>query len=289
MKTNNFALSPIPNKSGIGLRGPHLKTLSEKPNLVNWVEVHPENYFRFSREQKLLEKAREFYPLSCHGVGLSLGSFEEVSRRHLKHLSEFIKRFEPEFISEHISWNMVEGIHLQDLLPMPYNQASLEAICKNISITQDYLGRQIFIENPSLYLRFENSEMKEYEFISEIINNTKCKILLDLNNLYVNSINHGYNTIEYIENLQSEDIGEIHLAGHKIQKMDNGLEVRIDTHNDFVSKEVWCLYEYFIRKKGNKPTLIEWDQDIPAIEVLIKETQKIDVILDKYKRLQYAS
>lgn len=265
-------------KPGVGLRKDHYRQIIEgKPNL-GFLEVHSENYFGFGPELDLLKAASSIYPISLHGVGLSLGSYDKVPKRHLKSLKKLVDYINPSVVSDHATWALSGNAHMNDLLPIPYNKESLAALCDNVNRTQDYLGRQILIENPSTYLQFK-SEMPEYEFISKAADRCDCKILLDVNNIYVNAMNHKLDAKDFIDNIDASKIGEIHLAGHSVESIE-GVEVRIDTHDKIVVDEVWDLYDYTIRTKGALPTLIEWDKNIPSLDVLLLEAKKAKDIID---------
>jgi uncharacterized protein (UPF0276 family) len=263
---------PISDSVGIGLRKPYYRQIvDEKPNL-GFLEVHSENYFAFGSEVDLLKEMSLIYPISLHGVGLSLGSYEGISDTHLKNLRKLTDIINPVFVSDHVSWSMTGNAHLNDLLPLPYNEESVRVISDNIAKAQDYIGRRMLVENPSSYLSFKD-DMPEYEFINKLVKNTSCGVLLDVNNIYVNSQNHDFNPYEYIRNIPTKCIEEIHLAGHSVIDVGNK-KVRIDTHDNLVENEVWNLYYYTISEKGVVPTLIEWDQKFPELDVVLGEAEK---------------
>ncbi|MEQ9116130.1 MAG: DUF692 domain-containing protein [Rickettsiales bacterium] len=273
--------------AGIGLRSPHHnQVLNQKPK-VPWWEIHTENFFAKGGKQiAFLEEISKSYPLSFHGVGLSLGSIDLPSKNHLKKIKTLTDKFKPFLVSDHISWSSVNHEFANDLLPIPYNEESLEVISRNIKIAQDYLGRQIIVENPSAYLAFSVSTMPEEDFINKLLSKTQCGLLLDVNNIFVSSSNNNYNPADYINNINLNSIKEIHLAGHSILKTKNFTKL-LDTHNDFVRNEVWDLYRYTLKKIDRKvPTLIEWDADIPELDVLIKEASKAQKILDSTNESQ---
>jgi len=272
-------IKTIPAKAGIGLRGNHHEqVMLEKPE-VSWWEVHTENFFADGGARlSFLRKVAALYPMSFHGVGLSLGSTEKPDIVHLRKLKSLVDEFAPGLVSEHISWGMHNNIHANDLLPLPYNKESLKAISRNINYTQDFLGRQILIENPSSYLQFKSSSMTEWEFIDEIVKSTACGILLDVNNIYVSSKNNHFDPREYVANINPKHVQEIHLAGHRrISK-----NLILDTHSTKVCDDVWGLYEFAIEKVGAIPTLIEWDDEIPQLEVLQQEAAKAQNIMNKW-------
>lgn len=263
-------------KIGIGLRTPHYQQiLAEKPN-IDWLEVHSENFFMLGglALSKLLE-IRKYYPISLHGIGLSLGSASGVNQLHLERLKNLIEKIDPFLVSEHLSWNQDNGIYLPDLLPIPYNNESMQIFCDNINITQNYLKREILIENPSSYIEFSSSSYDEAEFLSEVTRRTGAKILLDINNIFVSCSNHNWDAINYIRSIKRENVHEFHLAGHSIKDINEKAFLRIDTHDNFVCKEVWELYSFACQYIGNCPTLIEWDAEIPELNILLKEAYKI--------------
>jgi len=289
MQTRNYferanaqdSLSNIPLNVGIGLRAPHYREILQTLPKVGWFEVHTENYFG-SGGQPLyfLEQIRNHYPLSLHGVGLSLGSTDSLNQLHLKKLKNIIQRFEPGLVSEHLSWGSIGGRSLNDLLPLPYTHEALDHISSNIRKAQDFLGRRILIENVSSYLQFNNSNIPEWEFLNGVSALSGCGILLDINNIYVNSINHGFDPMRYIDAISYEAVDEIHLAG-----FDTNGRCLIDTHGKPVSKEVWALYEYALSRFGAIPTLIEWDTDIPPLSTLLSEASKAELMLEKFNAI----
>jgi uncharacterized protein len=269
------ATQPIPARAGIGLRTPHYRELLDTLPPLAFLEVHSENYFGDGGQPHwFLEKFRQHYPLSFHGVGLSLGTSDELSRGHLAKLKRLVERYEPALVSEHLCWGAVGGRHTNDLLPLPYTEEALALMCRHVSEAQEFLGRKILVENVSSYLQFTHSTIPEWQFITEVAKRTGCGILLDVNNIYVNSINHEFSAAEYLRAIPANAVEEIHLAGFD----DNGLCL-IDTHGKTVSDDVWKLYADAIALMGHKPTLIEWDADIPALDVLLGEADKAERML----------
>lgn len=269
------SVSTIPACVGIGLRAPHYREILDTRPDLGWLEVHSENYFGEGGQPfYYLEQIRKHYPLSVHGVGLSLGSVDPLSQDHLEKLKALIARFEPGLVSEHLSWSSFGGRFANDLLPLPYTEESLRHMCERVAYVQDFLGRQILIENVSSYLQFKDSTISEWEFVSEIASTTGCGILLDINNIFVNASNHGFDPVIYLEAIPATAIKEIHLAG-----FDTNGQCLIDTHGKPVVDEVWSLYRQSVRCLGRVPTLIEWDTDIPPLDVLIGEARKADAIL----------
>lgn len=275
----NMPYLPENNPAGIGLRHPYYRNVIEEKPDIGWLEVHPENYFGGGAHRHYLSKARELYPISFHAVGLSLGSTESVSRDHLRQIKELIEIYEPFQVSDHASWSMSGNAHLNDLLPLPYTEETLGALCRNIDEAQEFLGRRILVENPSTYLAFKDSTMPEWVFMNETAKRTGCGILLDVNNIYVQSRNHGFDAFEYLRGIKSDPVGEIHLAGHTEKTTESGDIVLIDTHNSLVRPEVWELYRFAIQRLGSIPTLIEWDQDFPPLQILLAEAARAAAII----------
>ena len=274
----------MPAKAGIGLRFPHHQAvLDERPD-VAWFEIHTENYMGGGTSARYLEAIRRDYPVACHGVGLSLGSADDLDQAHLERIRDTVDRFEPGLVSEHLSWCVAGGTYLADLLPLPLTEEALAVFCRHVDQTQDYLRRRILIENPSSYLCYRHSTIPEWEFLAVIADRTGCGILCDVNNIYVSACNHGWNPHGYIAALPSAAIGEIHLAGHAIRVLDNGKIIRIDDHGARVIPEVWSLYAEALARFGRVPTLIEWDTNIPALDVLLSEAGQAAALLDDLSR-----
>ena len=273
-----MAIKEIPSKAGIGLKTLHYETiLAEKP-LVSWFEIHPEN-LKSGALLTGVEKIRQEYPLSLHGVGLSLGS-THLNDHHLSFLKKLCDRLNPGLVSEHLSWSYVDGRYINDLLPLPYTEETLQLLVENIQYTQEYLKRQILIENPSTYLQFSHSTYPEQQFIKEVARQSGCGLLLDVNNVYVSSCNHGFDPKAYIKEFSASHlVKEIHLAGHKQLNVHED-SFLIDHHGTSVSSNVWDLYRYTLSLMGPVPTLIEWDNHIPTFEVLWAESKKADLYME---------
>lgn len=274
----------LPVAAGIGLRAPHHARVARELPAIPWLEVHSENFFVAGGPQlRLLDRVREHYPVSLHGVGLSIGSADALDTDHLAQLAALIERVQPAAVSEHLCWGAIGGMHANDLLPLPYSDAALAHLIARVGEVQDRLGRRILIENVSSYLRFAADVIPEWEFLAALAGASGCGILLDVNNVYVNARNHGFDAERYIAALPGAAIGEIHLAGHSVEHID-GAELRIDTHSTRVCEDVWALYEFTLARFGPRPTLIEWDSDIPALEVLIGEAHHAGRILQHASR-----
>ena len=262
---------PIPAKAGIGLRFPHHQAVLDTRPDVAWMEVHTENYMGGGTPLRYLDAIRRDTPISLHGVGLSLGSAEGIDPAHLERIRKVAERIEPGLMSEHIAWNVVGGTYLADLLPLPMTEEALEVVCRHVDQTQSYLRRRILVENPSTYIAFGNSIIPEWEFMAAVAARTGCGILCDVNNICVSAHNHGWDASAYIAALPPDAVGEIHLAGHSIKTLADGSTLRIDDHGSRVSEEVWALYGEAIARFGAVPTLIEWDNDVPPLDVLLHE------------------
>lgn len=270
---------PIPACAGIGLRSPHYRELLTEQPSIGWLEAHSENYFGDGGQPlQVLEQLRETYPLSLHGVGLGLGSTDPLNKTHLRKLRAVCERFEPALVSEHLCWNALNGQYFNDLLPLPYTKEALSHIVSRLSEVQDFLSRQVLIENLSSYLEFSVSSIPEWDFLAETARQSGCGILLDINNIYVNACNHGFDAEQYLSAIPGELVGEIHLAGFEPRA-----GMLIDTHSRPVSAAVWQLYEYAINRYGARPTLIEWDNDIPALAVLLKEAAKARQLIEQHR------
>ncbi len=280
--------SNIPARAGIGLRAPHFEAVLQQLPDVGWLEVHSENYFAQGTSARVggkplhyLEQIRSHYPVSLHGVGLSLGSVDPLNHQHLQQLKNLIDVIEPGLVSEHLSWSSIEGRYFNDLLPLPYTEEALAHMVDRVSATQDFLGRQILIENASSYLEFSDSTIPEWEFVTSLAQQADCKILLDVNNIYVNAMNHSFDPRVFLQAIPMALVDEIHLAGHTVKTFDEGV-LRIDTHDQLVCDEVWALYAAAVTRFADVPALIEWDSHLPALAVLLEEAQRADVIASVY-------
>lgn len=267
---------------GIGLRAPHYQDLlNTRPKTIGWLEIHSENYFADGgTHHRYLTALREHYPISLHGVGLYIGSSDPFDPQHLQSLKSLIKRIKPIRVSEHLCWGAINGKVLNDLLPLPYTEEALSHFCAKTNQLQDYLGQQILIENPSSYLQFAHSTLSEQEFLVAVAERTGCGILLDVNNVYVSAINHHMDAEAYLAAIPTHHVQEIHLAGFE----DNGVCL-IDSHGKAVADAVWALYQQAIQRFGQQPTLIEWDNDIPALEVLLAEAAHAQQLMESHHAL----
>ena len=269
----------IPDRAGVGFKTAHASAILEHRPPLGWFEAHPENYMvAGGPRHATLEAVRERYPLSLHGVALSLGGVERLDQDHLRALRALVDRYEPGLVSEHVAWSAHDGVYFADLLPAPLTAEALDRLCANIDEAQDALGRQILIENPSNYLRLPGSDIPEPAFLVAAARRTGCGLLVDVNNVYVSAANIGYDAEAYIDALPVDLIGEIHLAGHAVEEADER-RLLIDDHSSTVAPAVWALYDRLIGRSGPRPTLIEWDNDIPEWRTLHAEARKADDIL----------
>ena len=276
----------IPPRAGIGLRAEHFEEVIERRPDVGWFEAHSENYFSLSgkgpvdygsKPLEYLEQVRLDYPVSLHGVGLSIGSTDPLNRDHLKNLWRLVDRIQPGLVSEHLSWGSVNRQYFNDLLPLPYTEEALDHMVDRVGQVQDFLGRQILIENLSSYLEYKESTIPEWEFISSLSQRSGCGILLDVNNIFVNAMNHGFDAAQFLSNVPVSAVKEIHLAGHTVKHIEGGV-IRLDTHDQRVCNEVWDLYRQAMKRFGDVPALIEWDRALPELDVLLAEAERADHI-----------
>lgn len=284
---------PIPACAGVGLRFPHHKAVLSGQARAAWFEVHPENYLGEGVAAGMLERIRRDAPISLHATGLSLGSAQGIDGAHLAAIADLARRIQPALVSDHLSWSAGGGVHLPDLLPLPYTREALDIFARNIDRVQAALGRAILIENPSVYLAFRQDEMREGEFLAALARKSGCAILLDVNNVAVSAANLGQDAQtrlhRMLDDLPAAAIGEIHLAGHAVCRLPNGAMAHIDDHGSPVSDDVWRLFADTIRRIGPRPALIEWDTDIPAFARLADEAANADAILADAMEARHAA
>ncbi|MBZ9848197.1 DUF692 domain-containing protein [Mesorhizobium sp. CA14] len=275
--SNMFSPLAIPASGGIGLRSPHIAEMLTRRPSAGWLEVHAENYMGDGAGVQALERLRQTYPLSVHGVGLSLGSAQGLDRDHLERLRKVCERFEPDLVSEHLAWSIADGAYLNDLLPLRYDEEALAIVSRNVETVQNALKRRVLIENLSAYLAFADSSMNEAEFLAALVARTGCGLLLDVNNVQVSAHNLQYDAKAFIDALPAEAVGEIHLASHATNQVGTDT-VLIDDHGSRVPPVVWALYQHAIDRLGPRPTLIEWDTDVPVLDVLLGEAMWADML-----------
>ncbi len=284
-----FDVSPckhLPIAAGIGFKAQHFSGLMSAPGPVRWIEIHAENYMGAGgRPMAQLRALAERFPISVHGVGLSIGGDRALDRDHLARLLHLCDGVSPASFSEHLAWSTHDAGFLNDLLPLPYTAKTLARVADHIDQVQDTLGRRMLLENPSTYLAFAETTMAEVDFLSELARRTGCGLLLDVNNVFVSAVNHGTDPRAYVDAFPLEAVGEIHLGGHDDDTDDAGRPLLIDSHGRPVADPVWALYAYTIARGGPKPTLIEWDTDVPPLPELQAEAARAATILAPVGRL----
>jgi len=272
----------IPCCAGVGYKTQHLDNILNNPSSIGWLEIHAENYMgEGGRPIAQLKRLREIFPISCHGVGLSIGSEGPLDTDHLARLKHLVDWLDPSLFSEHLAWSTHEGHFLNDLLPVPYTRNVMNRVVDHIQQIQATIGRQMLLENPSTYCAFEQSDMSEVDFLTEVANRSGCGLLLDVNNVFVSAINQKFNPKDYIDTYPLHLVSEIHLGGHEEDIDDYGARLLIDNHARQVVDPVWELYKYTLKQSGPRPTLIEWDNNIPAWDVLAHEAKQANIILAK--------
>jgi uncharacterized protein (UPF0276 family) len=286
-RTHGPERRPIPARAGVGLKAEHYGDILEGEPDIGWFEVHPENYMGAGGPpHAYLTRIRERYPLSLHGVGLSIGAERPLDRDHIARLKDLVDRYQPGLVSEHLAWSTHDTTFLNDLLPVPYTKEALARVADHVGRVQDALGRQILIENPSTYVVFETSTMSETDFLKGIVERSGCRLLLDVNNVFVSATNHGFSPEFYIDTFPVEHVGEIHLGGHAADEDEEGYPLLIDAHDRAVVDPVWQLYRRALDRCGPIATLIEWDNDVPAWPVLFAEAQSAEAIMERVRREQ---
>ncbi len=274
--------------AGAGLKPEHAEDIVAGPRRVDFFEVHAENYMGAGGPpHRLLHRIRADYPLSIHGVGLSIGGTEPLDREHLKRLRRLIDIYQPALFSEHLAWSSHDGVFLNDLLPLPYNEISLAHVCAHVSEVQDALGVRMLLENPSTYVAFGTSTMTEIEFLRAVVQRTGCGLLLDVNNVHVSAVNHGFDAAAYIGAFPIQHVGEIHLAGFAEDCDSSGARLLIDDHGRPVAEAVWDLYRRTLARRV-APTLIEWDNNVPAFDVLAAEAARAHAAMFAVTKAQAA-
>jgi uncharacterized protein (UPF0276 family) len=276
-------MSQLPHRTitgaGIGLRSVHYQEILDTRPAVNWFEVLTENYIGDGGMPLYhLDQISARYPVTLHGVGMSLGSSDPLNFAYLERLRALLERLEPVYVSDHLAWVSVGGRYLHDLIPIPYTGEALTHVAERVRTVQDFLGRRLLIENPAAYLSFQHSEMTEWEFLAQLVELTDCELLLDVNNVHVSAVNTGFDALEYLRAVPPEQVREIHLAGYEVKP-----SYLFDTHGHRVHPPVWVLYGEALKLFGPVPTLIEWDTDIPALSVLMDEAQKAQDRIDQVK------
>jgi uncharacterized protein (UPF0276 family) len=278
----------LPPRSGLGLKPRHVQQILASLPEVGFVEIHAENYMGDGGPlHRQLEQVRTRYDLSVHGVGLSIGSDEPLDRAHLDRLSTLLARYEPQSFSEHLAWSGHGGVFLNDLLPVPYDEAMLARVCDHVDEVQARLGRPMLLENPSTYLAWDRSTMAEPQFLAEVARRTGCGLLLDVSNVFVSAANLGFDAGRALAAFPIEHVGEVHLAGFSEARDETGCRLLIDAHGSPVAEAVWRLYERLLARTGALPTLIEWDNDVPALPALLAEAERAESLLEPHRRARH--
>lgn len=278
-------MSSLPHDCGAGFKPQHLDAILADDDAPGFFEVHAENYMGAGGPAHAqLTALRARFALSIHGVGLSIGAMQDLDRDHLRRLRGLCDRYEPQSFSEHLAWSSHGVNFYNDLLPLPYTQQTLARVVAHIEQTQETLGRRMLLENPATYLQFSTSTIPETEFLNEIVRRTGCGLLLDINNVYVSATNHEFDARDYLARLPLDAVGEIHLAGHDVSQ-DDGEPLLIDAHGSPVIDAVWRLYDDIIARAGARPTLIEWDNNVPSWPVLRAQALAARRILARHARL----
>ncbi len=275
-----FGENPAPRRSGVGLKPEHYCDILDGTPDIGWFEIHAENYMGDGGPpHAYLTAIRERYPISMHGVGLSIGGAGPLDTEHLARLCALADRYQPALFSEHLAWSSHDTVYLNDLLPLPYTEETLARVCDHIDVVQDAMQRQMLLENPSTYVAYAETTMAEVEFLREVARRTGCGLLLDVNNVFVQAANHGFGADGYLDAFPMEHVGEIHVGGHAQDADEDGSLLLIDDHGREVADSVWALYELALVHTGPMPTLIEWDNDVPAWPLLLAEAQRADHVL----------
>ncbi|MTI00111.1 DUF692 domain-containing protein [Roseibium sp. RKSG952] len=285
LNTRTRIASPVPCRAGAGLKPEHVPEILETRADIGFFEVHAENYMGAGGlPHRQLEAIRSEYPLSLHGVGLSIGGDGPLDKAHLARLRELNRRYEPGLFSEHLAWSTHDTVYLNDLLPVAYNRKTLLRVCDHIDAVQEAVGRRMLLENPSTYAAFRQSDMSELAFLREIVTRTGCGLLLDVNNVHVSCVNHQGSAEDYLAEFPLYAVCEIHLGGHAPDVDDEGRPLLIDAHDREVDEAVWKLYQDVVANLGATPTLIEWDNDVPSWPVLFKEVRRAETVLETSRR-----
>lgn len=272
----------LPAAPGVGYKAQHFTDILNNPSPVGWLEIHAENYMGDGgRPLAQLRVLAERFPISVHGVGLSIGGEGRLDPDHLARLKHLCDWLNPASFSEHLAWSTHDSHFLNDLLPLPYTNATLNRVANHIDEVQEVLGRKMLLENPSSYLAFDESTLSETDFLKELVRRTGCGLLLDVNNVFVSATNLGYSPQGYIDAYPLEAVGEIHLGGHDEDEDDHGARLLIDSHGREVVDPVWALLDYTLAKSGPKPLLVEWDTDVPEWPVLADEARRADTALNR--------
>jgi uncharacterized protein (UPF0276 family) len=289
MTHRTFSPWTIPPRAGVGLKPEHYGAILATDPDIGWFEIHAENYMGAGGPpHRYLTAIRERYPLSLHGVGLSIGAAKPLDKDHLARLKALNDRYQPGLFSEHLAWSSHDSVFLSDLLPVPYDTETLARVADHVDEVQATVGRRMLLENPSTYVAFEQSTMSEIDFLAEVVRRTGCGLLLDVNNIHVSATNQHYDPVAYLDAFPVGHVGEVHLAGYAPETDDNGDALLIDAHDRPIDPVVLALYERAIARMGPAPTLVEWDNDVPDWPTLHAEAQRVEAVLSRARRREEA-
>jgi uncharacterized protein (UPF0276 family) len=271
-----YAVNALP--AGVGLRLPHLAEVAAGASSAAWLEAHPENFLGIPHARELLLRVRHHHPVALHTVGVSVGTATGLDRAHLARLRALVDELDPFLVSGHLAWSTYDGVYLNDLLPIPYDDDALRVVAANVHEVQDALRRCYVVENPASYVGFSTSTRAETDFLAELVSRTGCKLLCDVSNVYLSAANLGYDPYEYVNGLPRDAVAELHLGGFTREIDDAGAPVLIDTHAAAIAAPVWELYAHALRRFGLQPTLIEWDNALPTFARLLSEAEHADFV-----------
>jgi hypothetical protein len=279
MRARTVAGEDAPIRAGIGLRLPHLNEVAAVRPHVPWFEIRPENFIANPHALSLLEQIRADHPISVHTVGVSIGSVGGIDHEHLRRVRELVDRIEPFLVSGHLAWSTHAGAYLNDLLPLPYDDETLALLVRHVHEVQEGLGRPYLVENPSSYVGFRGSTMSEAQFLRELARRSGCRLLCDVSNIHVSGHNMNFDVRAYVDSLPAASIDEYHLGGFEIEADESGEgNVFVDTHSVGIDARAWDLYAYVVDRIGPRPTLIEWDNDLPDLATLVAQAARADAI-----------
>jgi len=275
----------LPNRPGVGYKPQHFSDIMQDASPVEWLEIHAENYMgQGGRPIAQLRHLAENFPISVHGVGLSIGGADPLDKEHLNRLKYLCDWLNPDSFSEHLAWSTHDGHFMNDLLPLPYTAQTMQRVADHVNQVQDVIGRKMLLENPSAYLAFEESTLSEIELLNEVVNKTGCGLLLDINNVFISAMNQKTQPRDYIDQFPLEHVGEFHLGGHDEDEDETGAMLLIDSHGREMAEPVWELYKYTLSKSGPRPSLIEWDANVPQWPQLAAEAVRAAEFLDQASR-----
>lgn len=284
------AASSVPaalaGRTGVGLRLPHLAEVAATRPDAPWLEVHPENFLANAHATELLLELRAAYPVSVHTVGVSIGSVDGLDRTHLARLRAFIDAVDPVLVSGHLAWSTHDGDYLNDLLPLPYTEEALAVAAAHVRQVEDALGRPYVVENPSSYVGFQASAMAETDFLAALVDRTGCGLLCDVSNVVLSAHNMGYDPYAYLDRLPAHAVMEFHLGGFTAEHEDDGGMLLVDTHGTHVAESAWELFGHAVRRFGPRPTIIEWDNDLPPLATLLEQAARGDAVLARGRRVE---